>query len=309
MLTRRDLASVVWWRTIRRMDPDSLIVATKVGAAAWASKELAGKLLGPTFDYLGGEIRQFAEKCNVNLTNIFVRARRKAGERIDSEGGVSPRVLKNVIDEGAFCADNVAAEYIAGILASSRVPDATDDRGVAYLSVIRELSVHQLRAHYMIYWSLKRLLDGRELSPALGNHLKKMRLFLPGDFMDRNLGITETDEVLDLHVLSGLHRHDLVGEWGGGSAENVALWNAGVNGDGYFVTPTIFGVELFLWAHGLAQVHVGDFLRVEVIIDTLADHKVEGLPMSAPDTRDDDARRRRETEAFIQRTIERRQGY
>lgn len=291
------------------MDPDDLVAVTKVGAAAWASRELAGKLLGPTFDYLGGEIRQFAEKCNVNLTNIFVRAHRKAGERLASEGGVSPRVFKNVIDEGAFCSDDVAAEYLAGILASSRVPDAADDRGVAYLAVIRELSVHQLRTHYMIYWSVKRLLEGRLLNVALDADAKKMRLFLPGAFMDTNLGLKESDEVLDLHVLGGLARHDLIGEWGGGSAANVRLWRTGVSEDGYFVTPTIFGVELFLWAHGLAHVHVGDFLLSQAVIEEFPDHKVDGLPKSAPDTRDDDARRRRETEAFVQRTIERRRGY
>src|SRR5258708_18135700 len=103
----------------------------KIGAAAWASKEVAGKLLGPPFDYIGGEIRHFTEKCNVNITSIFARAKRKLGERLEESGAVSPRVLRHVIDEGAFCNEAIAAEYVAGVLAAARVEGGRDDQGVA----------------------------------------------------------------------------------------------------------------------------------------------------------------------------------
>jgi hypothetical protein len=58
----------------------------------------------------------------------------------------------------------------------------------------------------MIYWSIKTLLNGRAYSVALGDDATKMRMLLPGTFIDTNLGVAETDEVLDLHVLAGLAR-------------------------------------------------------------------------------------------------------
>jgi hypothetical protein len=288
-------------------DAKTITDLVHIGAAAWASKEVAGKLLGPTFDYLGGELRAFTQKCNLNLTDIFLRAQRKLGDRLEEPGTVSPRVLKNVIDEGAFCDDEVAAEYIAGVLAASRVDGAHDDRGVSYLAVVRELSAPQLRMHYFIYWSIKRLLDSRELSVTMYDDVRQMQLFLPAALLDKMFGsdnLTGSGELFVVHALTGLGRHNLIeAAWWGGNADVFRSSEPKIREDGYLVKPAKFGVELFLWANGHANVHVADFLNANVNIDTFPGSDMSELPVHFPDRSAERAQQQRETEAFVQRTI------
>jgi hypothetical protein len=287
-------------------DPNILGGVAEFGVAAWASKDLAGKLLGPTFDYVGGELRHFTEKCNVNITDVFVRARRKLGIGLEDAGGVSPRVLKNVLDEAAFCEDPVTAEYIAGVLASSRVPDGVDDRGVSHLAVIRELSTYQLRLHYLFYWSVRSLLAGRDLSVALGAEATQMRLFLSDVFLNSHFAFDsmDTSNLILSHAFAGLARHDLIdSKWWGGPAETVRAIEPEIRDAGFFVTPTIFGAELFLWAHGHSHIHVADFLREDVSIEPLPGLSVPVLPIHSPDTSVERAQQQRESDAFVQRVI------
>src|SRR5205823_2957980 len=102
-------------------------------------------------DYVGGEAKNLVERCNINLDNVFKIAVRKLRGRLAVPGSVSPRVLKHIIDEGAFCEDEMVAEYLGGILASSRQADGRDDRGVCFLNDIKSLSSYQVRTHYLIY--------------------------------------------------------------------------------------------------------------------------------------------------------------
>lgn len=106
------------------MDP---ITTVGTGLAVIGSKDVLVKILGPTADYVGGEVKNFVQKCNVNLDNIFVRAQKKLGSRIDEPGAVSPRVLKHVLDEGRFCEDSIVADYYGGVLASSKSEVNRDD--------------------------------------------------------------------------------------------------------------------------------------------------------------------------------------
>ena len=122
---------------------------------------LIGAVCGDSAKYIGEETKMFVEKCNVNLTSIFNKAKDKLGDRIDDEGSVNPRILKSIIDEGRFCEDELTAEYFGGILASSRTDNDRDDRGVMYMNIIKGLSVYQLRLHYLFYYLLKALEIGR----------------------------------------------------------------------------------------------------------------------------------------------------
>lgn len=78
------------------MEFDASILTTTV--AIFSSKELLQKILGPSADYIGGEIKSLVEKCNINLNKIFSNAQRKIGNRINDNGQVSPRVLKHIIE-------------------------------------------------------------------------------------------------------------------------------------------------------------------------------------------------------------------
>ncbi len=130
------------------VDQNSLVstgLMVVVGADAFK------RLLGPTADYMGGEFKNLAEKCVTNLGRIFKSATKRLGPKINGPGGISPRVLKQVCSEGAFVEDELAAEYYGGLFASARSPDGKDDRALPLLSIVRDLSVYDLRLHYLIY--------------------------------------------------------------------------------------------------------------------------------------------------------------
>ncbi len=258
-------------------DPKLITDLASLGAAAWASKELAGKLLGPTFEYIGGEVRNFARKCNINLTDVFQRARRKAEHKLDEPGGVSARVFKDVVDQGAFCDEPLAAEYVAGVLAASRSEDSRDDRGVGYLAVIREMSSYELRLHYLFYWSIKSLLNGKDLSALNIEEAPHMRMFLSMQFLRENCCFRGDDHVITQQALNGLARHNLIDAmWWGGDENLVRANEPSIQEPGYFATPTGFGSELFLWAHGYSDNDIASLLSADVVIQPLPDLSVKG---------------------------------
>ena len=110
------------------MVDSSTMVGT--GIALLASKDLLNKVLGPTADYVGEEVKHLVERANVNLGTIFKSAERKLGSKVDSPGAVNPRVFKQIWDEGRFIEDELAAEYFGGLLASSRSPDGKNELGL-----------------------------------------------------------------------------------------------------------------------------------------------------------------------------------
>ena len=109
---------------------------------------------------------------------------------------VPPRVLKGIVNEGAFCEDSIAAEYLGGVLASSRGTGSRDDRGVVMNALIGRLSVYQLRTHYILYHIIKDLYDGTGMGmPPCDS--REMRSFLP---------------LIAYAVAMGLHEYELAEE-------------------------------------------------------------------------------------------------
>jgi hypothetical protein len=150
----------------REVMDSSVVVGS--GLAILGSKDIINRLLGPTADYLGGEIKHLVKKCSINLDRIFAIAARRLGKGIEKPGVVPPRILKEIIDVGSFCEDQLASEYFGGLLASSRTSDGSDDTILPYLSIIRDLPVQQLRLHYIVYALLHQLFHGKSWeSPAL----------------------------------------------------------------------------------------------------------------------------------------------
>jgi hypothetical protein len=108
------------------------------------------KLLGPSTKYLGGKTQELTEWAVKNIENIFLNAKNKLGDNINEPGIVPPRVLRGIINEGAYCEDKIAAEYLGGVLASSRSDTTRDDRGVTINALISRLSVYQMRALFFL---------------------------------------------------------------------------------------------------------------------------------------------------------------
>ena len=77
--------------------------------ALFGTKEIIVKLLGPTAEYLGGGLKNYAEKGCQNISRVFSVAGRRLGSRISEPGQIPPKVLKEVLNQGYFCEDQLAA--------------------------------------------------------------------------------------------------------------------------------------------------------------------------------------------------------
>jgi hypothetical protein len=127
-----------------------IVPIAEAGGAILCLKDLMPRILGPTADYVGNGIRSYTEKGAANLLRIFKKTEEILGKNLDEPGQVSPKVLKNILDEGYFSEDELSAEYFGGVLASSRTNNSRDDRGAAFVKLISRLSAYQLRAHHIL---------------------------------------------------------------------------------------------------------------------------------------------------------------
>lgn len=231
------------------MDPLSTVGA---GLAVIGSKDILVKILGPSADYVGGEVKNFVQKCNVNLDNIFIRAQKKLGNRIEEEGQVSPRVLKHVIDEGRFCEDSIVADYYGGIIASSKSEIERDDRGVAVLAVIKSLSVYQLRLHYLFYSLVYNMWKGK--GKNLGTERSEMSIYIPISVYLSAMSFSDAEDTESIlsHSVEGLVRSGLVdGNFRYGAQEFMAEWFPSATQSGIIMAPSVFGAEVFMWGQGI----------------------------------------------------------
>lgn len=80
---------------------------------------------------------------------------RRVAELADARGrgagAIPARVAESVLQSAQFAKSEFVAEYLSGILASSRTPDGHDDRGISWTRLISQLSSDQVRMHYVLY--------------------------------------------------------------------------------------------------------------------------------------------------------------
>lgn len=256
------------------MDIDASIITTTV--AIFSSKELLQKILGPSADYIGGEIKSLVEKCNINLNKIFSNAQRKIGNRINDNGQVSPRVLKHIIDDGKFCENEILTEYYGGVLASARTSIDRDDRVIPMLDLIKSMSVYQLRLHYFFYYSVFNLFKDNPINLGIepGIHI----LISLNDYDNAMDFLPNEDKNSILHhSIMGLRRLGLIGNYcavGSASDNTECLFPLPKNG--MIMIPTVLGAEMFLYALGFQNVSGVDLVNGK--IKNLPDPIIENLP-------------------------------
>ena len=99
------------------MDPGTglTVLGSAIGGA-----QVIEKILGPTADYVGEGLRSWTQRRMENTASVFRRAAKLLGRRLDEPGQVSPRVLDRILIEAPVTEDDLAANYLAGVLAASR---------------------------------------------------------------------------------------------------------------------------------------------------------------------------------------------
>ena len=256
---------------------------TTVGLAAlvaYLSKDGVAKILGPTAEYLGDELKAFTQKRIGNMGKIFSNAEKKLGDKLDRPGQVPPKVLKTIVNEGSYFDDAIAVEYFGGVLASSRTEVGRDDRGSRIAKMIDNLSAYQIRSHYLIYSTISELFSNSENSFNLSANRKKMQLFMPFQGYFEAMEFTQQErnnrQILS-HIFFGFHADGLIeNTWRFGPPESLKELVSGVTNAGIICTPTALGVELLLWAFGHGDKDL-DFLLTDEFSP-----EIEGIPKSVP---------------------------
>ena len=261
--------------------PEPIVIAGLVASTAHLGKDAVIRILGPTADYLGGELKEFTKKRIENVGKIFSSAEKKLGDKLDSPGQVPPKVLKVIINEGSFSDDDITLEYFGGVLASSRTEIGRDDRGSRLAKIIDNLSTYQIRSHYIIYSTISEIFLNTQNSFDFSENRNKMQLFMPSqgyfeamEFTPQELG---NPQILS-HIFHGLSTDGLIeNTWIFGSQEALKPIFGNAPGAGIICTPSALGVELFLWAFGLGDQQL-DFL----LKDSLST-EIQGIPKSVSD--------------------------
>ena len=249
--------------------------------AAYLTKDALTRILGPTADYLGGELEKFTRKRMENLGQIFQSAEKKLGpDRLDGPGHVPPKVLKAILFDGSYSDDDVSLEYFGGVLASSRTEVGRDDRGARLAKVIGNLSTYQVRSHYLIYSTISRVFSDKRARFSETEDRAKLQLFIPGEAFVAAMEFTDREREnpqIFHHIFDGLSSDGLIeGRWMFGDRKRLLKWAKKIPSDGVICSPSLLGVELFLWAFGY-----GD-QQLEFVLSGGFSGAIEGLPESVP---------------------------
>lgn len=260
--------------------PDPVTTVGIGVVAAYVGKDIILKILGPTADYLGGELREFTQRRMENVGRIFSNAEKKLGGKLNSPGQVPPKVLKTVINEGSYADDAVAVEYFGGVLASSRTEVSRDDRGARIAKMIDNMSAYQMRTHYLIYSTIAQMFSDGANSFNFSEDREKMQLFMPFQGFAIAMGFTQQEwdnpQILT-HIFHGLSTDGLIEiGWAFGNQEILKTHGDNVPGDGIVCTPSALGVELFLWAFGYGDKELNFLLTSDF------SPEIEGIPKSVP---------------------------
>lgn len=109
------------------------------------------KILGPTFDLMGEELRN---RIETHYLKVFSSAHRKIADLEDGKAA-NLRVTYEALQNASLADSDLVSEYCGGLLAASRSSDGRDDSLVPFVNVVRALSSRQIKLHYDIYRCLE----------------------------------------------------------------------------------------------------------------------------------------------------------
>jgi hypothetical protein len=243
--------------------------------AAKTGSELWGKVLGPPAEALGEHFRSRIELWSEN--ELARRVLQRAARKIDTSktGAVPPRVAAGTFAQAQWTDDEMVAEYLSGVLASSRTADGGDDRGVSWNAMVERLSSDALRLHYMIYSALRAQMrghDARDLStwvgrPMVFTYVDLVQLDVHTEFGGQSDWINRL-----ISAAYTLERERLIAQLTHGDATHLTgfpyrQYDLPKVGDMLIAEPTVVGCSLYMEAHGHGQRWAGDLGDVDLVFD------------------------------------------
>jgi len=229
---------------------------TALGTAQ-VTKDMIGKMLGPTAEYIGDGVRSWSERRTQNVQRVFEKASRRLGDEIDRPGAVPPRVLKAVLDEAQVADDELIAEYLGGVLASSRTESGRDDRAASAARLVAGLSTYAIRTHYLFYASARRHFVGTDSKRLRVGDSGETRVYLTTMAYMTAMEFSDSEQRDYFGILSdtllSLDRHNLLASWVSGDPEHLrsAVLNKAFPENGLTFEVTQQGVSLFCIASGV----------------------------------------------------------
>lgn len=236
--------------------------------------KLIERLLGPACDYLGQIILQLTRKMCDNIGKIFRNAEHKIGDRINEDGRVSPKALKSIIENGAWCEEDLQCEYFGGVLASARSSISRDDRGAYFSNMVAGLSSYQVRMHYLLYFEMNYLFKGTDYNICESATRDKLEIFIPLDtfLVALDFSEEETKRISELipHIMFGLSSFGLIeNNFLYGPKESLLERYSRADSYGIIVQPSQQGLELFMWAYGYGLETLSSFFSETIVFNPI----------------------------------------
>lgn len=233
--------------------------------AAKAAGNLLTRLFGPSADVIGAN---WADRLRQrNMERLLKKTEKRAAKREEDgfdPGFANPRVASQVFASAEYADSEVVAEYLSGVLASSRDTSGTSDAGVAWSAVVSRLSSDQLRLHYLIYAGARNRVIKQGFSRP--NEAHSVEIILP---LTPVFDLAEMTPVAFADAIDGLMREGLIGDgysYGPASGlfeRDTARANQTVeypHVDGIRVTMSVHGIRLFVWGNGAGDKGIDAYL-------------------------------------------------
>lgn len=129
------------------VDPIAISSVAAVNELHKTAGGLLTRWLGPVMDEAGADLALRYRQRNVQ--RAVERGEKKSDLNV---GGVVPlRVAAEVFEKAQWTDDEFVAEYLSGVLASSRNSQGNSDAAVPWAAFIGRMSSDQLRLHYVLY--------------------------------------------------------------------------------------------------------------------------------------------------------------
>ena len=239
---------------------------TGSGLELLGSAKLLEKLLGPTCEYIGENILQLTKRMRENVAKVFTNAESKLGDRINEEGRVPAKVLKSILENGAWCDEDLQCEYFGGVMASSRSSILRDDRGAYFSNLVSSLTTYQIRMHYLVYSEIHSLFSGKDYNICNRSVRRNLEIYIPINTFLNAMDFSEDEakrfNELTPHILFGLANSGLIeNEFQYGPLESMLKMYSKADTYGIVLQPSQQGVELFMWAYGYGLEPLSSFFR------------------------------------------------
>lgn len=216
------------------------------------------KVFGPSLDVVGTSVAEVTQATVDRIEHVLRAGRDRLSARDDQPGDVSERSLRRIVEVATSQDDDLVLEYLGGVLASSKVSGVRDDRGASWGALIDGLSSYALRTHYIAYMCLRKELLDRQLSYNSAD-VPNIQLFISLTDYAQSMALDKEEPLaLTTYVVSVLVKESLISPtYGQDEGKPVQAFKGS---RGMFISPSILGIQLFMWGLGYGDLPLESYV-------------------------------------------------